>query len=211
MRPQHLQRNREKVFNCHLSQTYSQSLSHCLMMEMKLILLVPLVSLALGVIPLPGQRSDEDPVEKRNNLVISSWCDYYDSYGEYHHDFDTGRGCVHLVSRPAHFLHALLDCRAQGGQLASVQSQKEQDILHHLAGATGAWIGLTDFLDVERWDKWVDGSAVNFTAWKKGQPNNKNNNQHCVWIRPGGLWDDIICKKKKPYVCQKPYLLYESN
>ena len=94
--------------------------------------------------------------------------------------------------------------------MASVYSQKELDILHDLAGERGAWIGLTDFLDEGKWDKWVDGTAVDFTlanrTWRTGQPNNHNDNQHCIWIRPDGRWDDITCKHQRQYVCQKPYV-----
>ena len=75
-----------------------------------------------------------------------------------------------------------------------------------LSESKGAWIGLTDFLDVEKWERWIDGSAVSWTAWRAGQPNNHNNNQHCVWINKAGQWDDIACKKQKPYVCQKPII-----
>ena len=87
--------------------------------------------------------------------------------------------------------------------LASVHSQEAQDVIHALTGSAGAWIGLTDFLDGE---KWLDGSAVKFTSWRGGEPNNLLSNQHCVWVRPGGEWDDIACKEQKHYVCQKPII-----
>jgi len=44
-----------------MGKTYS--ISHSLMTEMKLILLMTLVSLALGAIPLPGQRSEEEQLK----------------------------------------------------------------------------------------------------------------------------------------------------
>ena len=58
----------------------THSLSHSLKMKMKVILLVTLVSLTLGAIPLPGQRSEAEmdlvlsrnengPFEKRNKLL----------------------------------------------------------------------------------------------------------------------------------------------
>ena len=85
----------------------------------------------------------------------------------------------------------------------TVESQEEQDALYALTGPTGAWIGLTDFLDEGQFS-WVDGSPVSFSNFRGGQPNNANNNQHCTWIRPDGFWDDITCKKQEQYVCQKP-------
>ena len=78
----------------------------------------------------------------------------------------------------------------------------EQEIVYSMAGSTGAWLGLTDFLD-EGVFSWVDGTAVGFTNWRGGQPNNINNNQHCVWLRTDGDWDDVTCKRSEAYICQK--------
>ena len=86
--------------------------------------------------------------------------------------------------------------------LASIESQEEQDALYALTGDIGAWIGLTDFLD-EGVFSWVDGAAVTYNNWMAGQPNNGENNQHCVWITLDGEWDDVTCKEIKSYICQK--------
>ena len=60
-----------------------------------------------------------------------------------------------------------------GASLVSIESQTEQDAVFALTGSTGAWLGLTD--------------------WKNNQLNTGQNNQHCVWIRPDGSWDDVTC------------------
>merc|ERR1711874_28181 len=116
---------------------------------------------------------------------------------------DLGRVCVEVVAGPANYLSAILDCERRGGTLATVESQQEQDALYALTGSTGAWIGLTDFLDEGEF-AWTDGSPVTFSNFRAGQPNNGNSNQHCTWIRPDGFWDDITCKKQEQYICQKP-------
>ena len=123
---------------------------------------------------------------------------------------DLGRVCVDVVAGPANYLSAITDCQRRGGSLVTVQSQQEQDALYALTGSTGAWIGLTDFLDEGQFS-WVDGSPLTFTNFRAGQPNNANSNQHCTWIRPDGLWDDITCKKQEQYVCQKPPRLWWSQ
>ena len=61
---------------------------------------------------------------------------------------------------------------------------------------------MTDLLD-EGVFAWVDRADLGYTNWKNNQPNNGQNNQHCVWIRPDGSWDDVTCKKTEAYVCQK--------
>jgi len=115
-----------------------------------------------------------------------------------------GSKCYKVVTSSANYLQAILGCVASGATLATVSSQTEQDAVFALTGATGAWIGLTDFLN-EGTFSWVDGSAVTYTNWRQQplQPNNGNNNQHCTQVRPDGDWDDVICDKNQPYVCQK--------
>lgn len=113
-----------------------------------------------------------------------------------------GSKCYKVEAGPSNYYDAIAGCIALGGKLASIESQAEQDAVFTLTGATGAYIGLTDFLD-EGVFSWVDGAAVSFTNWRPNQPNNGNGNQHCVWIRPDAGWDDITCKRTEQYVCQK--------
>ncbi len=94
----------------------------------------------------------------------------------------SGSKCYRVVSDPANYLQAVLGCVSLGGSLASVSSQAEQDAVFSLTGASGAWIGLTDFLN-EGTFSWVDESLVTFTNWRVNQPNNGNNNQHCTQVR----------------------------
>ena len=89
-----------------------------------------------------------------------------------------------------------------GASLATVNSQVEQDAVFSLTGSSGAWIGLTDFLNEGKFS-WVDETVVSFTNFGSAQPNNGNNNQHCVWIRADGSWNDVICQQTKSYVCHK--------
>ena len=113
-----------------------------------------------------------------------------------------GNKCMKVMPGRANYLAALTSCISIGAKLASIESQDEQDAVFALTGSTGAWLGLTDFLD-EGVFSWVDGVAVGYTNWKKNQPNNGQKNQHCVWIRQDGNWDDVTCKRTLAYVCQK--------
>jgi len=114
-----------------------------------------------------------------------------------------GSKCYKVEAGPSNYYDAIAGCIGLGGTLATIESQAEQDAVYALTGSTGAYLGLSDFLD-EGVFTWGDGTAVSFTNWRPNQPNNNNNNQHCVWIRPDGGWDDVTCKKTEQYVCQKP-------
>ena len=109
-----------------------------------------------------------------------------------------------LLTEPANYLEAILDCHTQGAVLVTVHSQEEQDTIHGLTGSKGAWIGLTDFLD-EGTFSWVDQETkAIYRNWKDGAPEDKNSNQHCTWIMSDGKWNSQPCKEEKQYVCQKP-------
>jgi len=81
-----------------------------------------------------------------------------------------------------------------------VENQAEQGVLESVTGSTHTWVGLND-IQTEGNFLWADGSSVTYTNWKpNGQPNNGNGVQHCVQVTP--TWDDVICSKIQPYVCQ---------
>ena len=60
---------------------------------------------------------------------------------------EVGSKCIKVVAGPANYLDAIIGCCEEGGTLATIESQAEQDAVFALTGTTGAWIGLTDFLD----------------------------------------------------------------
>ena len=67
----------------------------------------------------------------------------------------------------------------------------------------GAWIGLNDVTNEGEF-QWTDGIHVTYTEWASNQPNNKNNYHNCVQMTgDGGHWDDVICGKYLPFICEK--------
>ena len=97
----------------------------------------------------------------------------------------------------------------EGGNLASIETQEEQDTVAQLAEVNGTWIGLSDILS-EGNAAWADGAPLSFINWRNNQPNNGGMGQHCVWIRGNagndpGTWDDIICNKMNAYAYQKAF------
>ena len=71
----------------------------------------------------------------------------------------------------------------------------------------GAWIGLSDVVE-ESTFVWIDGSALNYSHWDNGEPNNQGNNADYVWIygpsgRHYGFWDDISGTTRVDFICER--------
>ncbi|XP_038066179.1 alpha-N-acetylgalactosamine-specific lectin-like [Patiria miniata] len=94
------------------------------------------------------------------------------------------------------------------GHLASIASAEENDILLEMwdsvrgTTAGGLWIGFTDEAEEGNFI-WNDGSAVSYTKWKDGQPNNAGD-EHCTQMlqENNGEWSDFKCFKEYSYMCK---------
>lgn len=98
-------------------------------------------------------------------------------------------------------------CKSQGGNLAVIDSQAENDfVTSYLRDMKyHTWIGLSDLL-VENQYAWSDGvSPVLYTNWNHNEPNNANGVEHCVTIThtilQSGKWNDDACHKNHSFVC----------
>uniref|UniRef100_A0A8C6YLE7 Macrophage mannose receptor 1-like n=1 Tax=Nothoprocta perdicaria TaxID=30464 RepID=A0A8C6YLE7_NOTPE len=95
-------------------------------------------------------------------------------------------------------------CRAIGGDLASIHSEEEQNLISNLKYLYSSyWMGL-NALDSERGFIWSDGSPVNFEKWSNGEPNNYDGNEKCgVFNGYNSMkWNDLFCEHMNAYVCQ---------
>ncbi|KAM8828848.1 secretory phospholipase A2 receptor isoform 3-T3 [Spinachia spinachia] len=109
----------------------------------------------------------------------------------------------------ANWSHARTWCKGQGGELAVIDDQYENDFvasyLRDLELPT--WIGLSDLL-VENQYAWSDGlSPVLYTNWNEKEPNNAGGTEHCVAMAHGplmsGRWNDDVCHKDQSFVCSR--------
>jgi hypothetical protein len=109
-------------------------------------------------------------------------------------------------------------CAAEGASLPIASSQADDDRLLADLGSLlsltptlrfGAWLGSSD-LAVEGTWVWVDGTAVSYTAWRSGEPNNgfysgvQHAVENCGELEYDGQWDDQSCDGLHPYACERP-------
>ena len=92
-------------------------------------------------------------------------------------------------------------CVNNGGNLCVINDAGENSYVASLLPLSSAWIGLSD-VNTEGQNQWVDGSAVTYSNWYTGQPNNYNGNQDCVEILNTGKWNDQYCSLKLEYVME---------
>ncbi|XP_008296580.1 macrophage mannose receptor 1 [Stegastes partitus] len=92
-------------------------------------------------------------------------------------------------------------CKAIGGDLVSLQSTQDLSNLH-IHSSDAAWIGLS--LGTNEGFVWSDGTAFSFENWGFGEPNNHNDNEHCVEVQfyYGRHWNDRHCEAYNDWICQ---------
>ncbi|KAM9712648.1 macrophage mannose receptor 1 isoform 1-T1 [Menidia menidia] len=106
-------------------------------------------------------------------------------------------------------------CHNEGGNLASVTSEKEQSFLtmQMLYYSEDFWIGMND-VNWEMHFVWTDGRGVSYTNWAKGQPTSgresylTNEEFDCVVMEGSttaqkGQWKVEDCSSKSGFICKK--------
>ncbi|XP_041654456.1 galactose-specific lectin nattectin-like [Cheilinus undulatus] len=100
-------------------------------------------------------------------------------------------------------------CTTIGGNLASIHSKSEYDLLENaLLTTTGRhmniWLGGYDAAKEGVW-LWSDGSHFDFKFWNKGEPNNFRGAEHCMEMNLGDHINvnDNNCKEKRSFFCFK--------
>jgi Lectin C-type domain len=85
-------------------------------------------------------------------------------------------------------------CQSQGGSLASILNEAEQEQLYSLTFTNGSeardrWIGLSDRASLQTFG-WSDGNPVLYTRWGLGYPiTHAGSSPSCVFMLSDmGLW-----------------------
>ncbi|KAL2098959.1 hypothetical protein ACEWY4_005439 [Coilia grayii] len=123
--------------------------------------------------------------------------------------------CYAFKEEKLAFVDAQKDCVANGGNLASVHSDKENKFLVKLTQKTYAWIGgRRDEENSEIW-LWTDHTPFNYDGWAKKQPAANPANLCILMNYPDGVdsvgWSNELCDFAYSYVCEKPQLVAKSQ
>merc|ERR1712018_299635 len=95
---------------------------------------------------------------------------------------DAGESCYRVSTEPKTWYEARLFCTEEGGYLAEIQSQEESDITNELFRDDWRfWIGLTDYDEDGKWVWEESDTAIEYSNWLEGQPDNVGDD-HCVLI-----------------------------
>ena len=101
-------------------------------------------------------------------------------------------------------------CESQGGHLATITSQQENDFIGQNFIVTGLyqhlWLGATDEVSQGRW-KWVTGENWAYTYWNNGEPNG-GTSENCLEMREYAhddrmyVWNDYPSSRELSFVCE---------
>jgi serine/threonine protein kinase len=80
-------------------------------------------------------------------------------------------------------------CEEMGGHLPIIETEAENNFVAALAEKgialhrefDGVWLGATDERQEGEWE-WINGKKSKFTKWNAGQPNNKGNAEHYLFL-----------------------------
>ena len=109
---------------------------------------------------------------------------------------------------PADFDGGRTACMAFGGDLVKVDGAAEIAFITGSdvppsGGVGGYFIGAND-RDAEGQFVWADGTAVVFTNWGEGEPNDAGGAEDCVEMSvASGIWNDVPCDDRA-FICEAP-------
>ncbi|XP_071507011.1 macrophage mannose receptor 1-like [Diadema antillarum] len=96
-------------------------------------------------------------------------------------------------------------CVVDGGDLASFHTADEENYIKALLPMPddGYWVGLHD-RSVESGFEWSDQTAVDYTNWNNGEPNNDGNTgEDCTEVFGSHRgWNDLQCTKMRNWICK---------
>ncbi|XP_052235192.1 hepatitis A virus cellular receptor 1-like isoform X2 [Dreissena polymorpha] len=127
-----------------------------------------------------------------------------------------GDSCFEIVAQPMTWNDAERHCNANGGHLAYITSQAEEDFIMNFGYKSGfkhpVWIGLSDQGKEEHWS-WTSGYPFTWSNWFQFRYHYQTHYwENCVALVPDihltygthtyGKWDDLQCGLFKSSLCR---------
>ncbi|CAJ0952990.1 unnamed protein product, partial [Mesorhabditis belari] len=107
-----------------------------------------------------------------------------------------------VIDQKMTFDEAEAYCASRKSQLVSIHSQEEHDFVSKLAKNVDSiayfWIGLKRNPNKGNAFEWTDGSSVDFTNWRSGEP---DSNTHAALWGDDGKWDVWSPTDQRPFIC----------
>ncbi|XP_052692507.1 perlucin-like protein [Crassostrea angulata] len=144
-----------------------------------------------------------------NTLAEESGWKYYRSRSEW----ITFMNSEYLLGLKAQtWNNSQLNCSVKGAKLVEIESPEEDTYIRTLANnlTESVWLGGTDLAEEGKWVWQSTSTLFSFSAWPTRQPNNLDNNQHCLSLYlPNGLtWNDRECSLQYQYICERELFTY---
>jgi len=98
-------------------------------------------------------------------------------------------------------------CESQGGYLATISSEDENDFLFSYIisqNCQSAFFGLNDRETEGEW-KWINGESATYTNWSEHEPNSETSLEDeamFYWKYSDGKWNDGVFRKGDSFICE---------
>ncbi|XP_016987980.1 CD209 antigen-like protein B [Drosophila rhopaloa] len=113
-----------------------------------------------------------------------------------------GSRYFYIDSDSKNWVDAESSCREMGAHLASIKDQEEMDAIKVKLTNDRYWLGISDRVTNGKYLSVASGKEAPFLKWGPGEPNNVENNEHCVELLDGSVMNDNKCSDKYHFICQ---------
>lgn len=112
--------------------------------------------------------------------------------------------CLKLYTNKETWYSAKSECEKFGGSLVTIDSYEKQRFIKGMSASQELWIGLNDLAQEGNY-VWINHAKPIYLNWKRGEPNNKGN-EDCVLMRKDGYWNDEGCSVRNKFICERSYI-----